>query len=210
MKHFSTLGINKTPKTTYIQRIGLVKMALPFLMLIATFSIRAQTNSNTVLNGCGVIIIPISSTDNTATETTVDFLLVIRNTGTTTNEFLLATSNIKSKIKNPDDTDVNTNQDLKSELFDKDGLSVSKLKIEPDKDIELTVRIYVPTGAKPKVWNCTQLKISSTACPSNETFLSLFTFVPAHKNAIEGYVPFGHPIIDSHFGMLLISKSESC
>jgi len=180
------------------------EVVLLFLICGTTNVIFGQTGSTFAT------IIPISSTDNTAVGAIVDYHLTVKNSGSTKDVFSLETSNVKSTTNNPDGTKSNTNQDLQSVVLDENGDSISKVEIESGKEIEIIVRVFVPDKAKTGVWNCTQLKLDSTVNPTNFTFLSLFTYAPKPKNDIEGYVPLGYPILDSHIGMLSIRKSKSC
>lgn len=104
------------------------------------------------------------------------YLMVITNTGSSTNTYSLSATNINSTCSNTDGSSTASNINLETSFVDTNLNPINQISVGPGQSVNFYSHVTIPSGTNTKKWCCSQVFAESQDCTNYKVSTVLHTF----------------------------------
>jgi hypothetical protein len=155
------------------KKVSLIPIKIAYIF----FFIFYAANSYSQSNSCQAkLIVDHNLNTGSASTTGAYYLMIITNSGSSTDTFTLSASNVNATCSNSDGSSTAGNVNLETSFVDANLIPITEISLSPGQSINFYSRITIPTGSNIKKWCCTQVFAESKTCSNYKVSTVLHTY----------------------------------
>jgi hypothetical protein len=104
------------------------------------------------------------------------YKMVITNTGSSTNTYILSATNINSTCSNTDGSSTAGNVNLETSFVDTNMSPINEISVSAGQSVNFYSHVIIPLGTNIKKWCCTEVFADSKDCSNYKVSTVLHTF----------------------------------
>lgn len=158
-------------------------IAIRTLFLVIASSILFSVSSYGQSNNCNAkISVEDDGNVDSASATGVVYKMIITNTGTSSDRYILSSVNINSNSQNPDDSATNSNVALNTVFLDNQNNVITELTVNSGESVSFLSKLTIPAGTPLAKWSNNKIIATSINCGSYNVNTILHTYVLNQNN----------------------------
>ena len=155
-----------------------VYLSIRILFIIVFYLFLASTSSYSQIKNCQAkIIVEENGNVDSISENGLLYTIILTNTGTTSDRYIITSINVNSNSKNPDNSTTNTNVVLNIIFLDADKNEITEIIVNPGQSISFFSKLTIPVGTDFSKWSSNQIVATSTNCTSYRVDTVLHSYI---------------------------------
>jgi hypothetical protein len=157
----------------FSKKVSLTLFKIAYIVIFISFTANSYSQSNSCQ---AKLIVDHNLNTGSSSETGTYYLMVITNSGSSTDTFSLSASNINATCSNIDGSSTAGNVNLEASFVDANLSPINEISLSAGQSINFYSRINVPMGTNIKKWCCTEVFAQSKTCSNYKVNTVLHTF----------------------------------